>query len=194
MHFRDARGRWADIDTTLELKGPGRFRPKGSGLDVDVAANHQDRSLARLSLDKDHAIEFSLTDARSGTAQADKATMAYRDGELARAEPKGLRYRLLHTAARIVRRARGSPFAYPSTGPGPPRWPAPTGVWLLSAPDSHRPSQTSTAPPPSTNAPRRRPEALSDLPPAAPHRSMLLGFQLKGPMALRRRPETLERT
>ncbi len=32
--------------------------------------------------------------------------MACLDGELARAEPKGLRYRLLHTAARIVRRAR----------------------------------------------------------------------------------------
>ena len=43
------------------------------------------------------------------------------DGELAKAEPKRLRYRLLHVAARLAfhgRRAQAAPPARP--GPGPP--------------------------------------------------------------------------
>ena len=39
------------------------------------------------------------------------------DGDLARAEPKTLRYRLLHTAARLVRRARRVVLRLPSTWP-----------------------------------------------------------------------------
>ena len=39
------------------------------------------------------------------------------DGDLARAEPKTLRYRLLHTAARLVRRARRLVLRLPATWP-----------------------------------------------------------------------------
>ena len=39
------------------------------------------------------------------------------DGELARAEPKTLRYRLLHAAARIVRRARQVVLRLPAHWP-----------------------------------------------------------------------------
>ncbi|MCA1675327.1 MAG: transposase, partial [Actinobacteria bacterium] len=39
------------------------------------------------------------------------------DGELARAEPKTLRYRLLHAAARIVRRARQILLRLPANWP-----------------------------------------------------------------------------
>jgi hypothetical protein len=39
------------------------------------------------------------------------------DGELARAEPKTLRYRLLHAAARIVRRARRTILRLPAHWP-----------------------------------------------------------------------------
>jgi len=77
VHFVDGHGRWADIDTTLQPTGPGRFAPKGSGIDVELAANPQDQALARLSLDKDHVIEFSMKDATRGTARAEKAKMTY---------------------------------------------------------------------------------------------------------------------
>jgi hypothetical protein len=46
------------------------------------------------------------------------------DGELARAEPKTLRYRLWHAAARLVRHARRVSCASTTTGRGPQRcWP-----------------------------------------------------------------------
>ena len=40
------------------------------------------------------------------------------DGPMAKAEPKTLRYRLLHTAARIVRANANARSAYPNPGPG----------------------------------------------------------------------------
>jgi hypothetical protein len=47
------------------------------------------------------------------------------DGDLARAEPKTLRYRLLHAAARLVRGDAAGPSRSPPPGPGPPRSPPP---------------------------------------------------------------------
>ncbi len=49
------------------------------------------------------------------------------DGELARAEPKTLRYRLLHAAARIVRRGRRTILRLPA------RWP-----WALELAGAYR--------------------------------------------------------
>ena len=58
--------------------------------------------------------------------------------ELHRAEPKTLRYRLLHTAARITRGQRKVSCASPSTGPGHWRWPerSPACGRSRSRPDS----------------------------------------------------------
>jgi len=42
------------------------------------------------------------------------------DGALATAEPKKLRYRLLHVAAKLSHTARTTTCASPPTGPGPP--------------------------------------------------------------------------
>ena len=43
------------------------------------------------------------------------------DGDLAKAEPKTLRYRLLHAAARLVRGGRRRTLKIAATGPGPTR-------------------------------------------------------------------------
>ena len=61
------------------------------------------------------------------------------DGPLAKAEPKTLRYRLLHTAARIVRGQRKRTIRIPKPGPGPRNYrhacscvrPAPTNLMLI---------------------------------------------------------------
>jgi hypothetical protein len=45
------------------------------------------------------------------------------DGELTKAEPKPLRYRLLHVAARLTRSARRRRLRIPTSGPGPPNSP-----------------------------------------------------------------------
>ena len=60
------------------------------------------------------------------------------DGELAKAEPKRLRYRILHNAARLVRGNAAAGYAYRPAGPGPTR----------SPPRSHgsRPSPSPAAP------------------------------------------------
>ena len=43
------------------------------------------------------------------------------DGDLAAAEPKALRYRLLHVPARLTRGGRRRRLRLPATGPGPTR-------------------------------------------------------------------------
>ncbi|WP_433055075.1 transposase [Dactylosporangium sp. CS-033363] len=57
------------------------------------------------------------------------------DGELATAEPKKLRYRLLHTAARITRTARQTRLRIVAT------WPWPTDLTTAFTRPSHCPSQ-----------------------------------------------------
>ena len=56
------------------------------------------------------------------------------DGDLATAEPRRLRYRLLHTAARLTRGQRRRWLRIPPPGPGPPR-PPPRSV--ASRPSPH---------------------------------------------------------
>ena len=73
------------------------------------------------------------------------------DGPLADAEPKTLRYRLLHTAARIVRGQRKRKIKIPET------WPWAHELAAASTPSSpcpHRPDQPQpTVPDPSTHRP-----------------------------------------
>ena len=48
------------------------------------------------------------------------------DGDLAKAEPKLLRYRLLHVAARLIHGQRRPRSGSTPAGPGPPSWPTPS--------------------------------------------------------------------
>jgi Transposase DDE domain group 1 len=76
-------------------------------------------------------------------------------GDLAKAEPKTLRYRLLHTAARIIRGQRRRKIRTPETGPGPPNCTPP------SSPHSPGPN-----PPDDTSGPDRPEELARPLEPA----------------------------
>src|SRR5262249_46216601 len=58
------------------------------------------------------------------------------DGPMAKAEPKTLRYRILHAAARLAAGARRRPRKPPPPGPGPP---AITAPWTRTPPLPHPP-------------------------------------------------------
>jgi Transposase DDE domain group 1 len=63
-------------------------------------------------------------------------------GDLARAEPKTLRYRLLHTAARIVRGQRRRRLKSPKPGPGPTTSTTPSPPSSpYHHPDQHQPTR-----------------------------------------------------
>ena len=82
-------------------------------------------------------------------------TMLLHDGDLAKAEPKKLRYRLLHVAARITRVRPPDPAAHrrtlalgvqPRHRVHPPRRPAPTSVLNIDqSPCDHTPRNPATA-------------------------------------------------
>lgn len=78
VHFPDGHGRWADIDTTLVEKIPGRLHPRAGPVSVEMASDHQDSALARVSLDADHSIEFGVQGAGTGTGHTVRATVAYK--------------------------------------------------------------------------------------------------------------------
>ena len=67
------------------------------------------------------------------------------DPALADAEPKTLRYRILHTAARNVRGQRKRKIKIQRPGPGPTSSPPP---FTLSSSCPHRPDQDNTHPSP----------------------------------------------
>jgi Transposase DDE domain group 1 len=79
-------------------------------------------------------------------------------GDLAKAEPKSLRYRLLHVAARLTRGQRRSGCASNAPGPGPATSPqrSPASPHCPSRPADHRPPTRRTAGPTGRTARRQR--------------------------------------
>ncbi|MBA3371192.1 MAG: transposase [Thermoleophilaceae bacterium] len=88
------------------------------------------------------------------------------DGELAACEPKSLRHRLLHTAARLAFHARRATLRRQRNCPGGPSSPAPSGACA--------PSHSQPAPSTSVTTKRSarvvRPEAATASPAARPRR------------------------
>lgn len=70
------------------------------------------------------------------------------DGELAAAEPKKLRYRLLHVAARLTRGGRRLRLRISATWPGDTNWPR------LSTASPHCPDRLTDLRPPPTHDPK----------------------------------------
>jgi hypothetical protein len=98
-------------------------------------------------------------------------------GELARAEPKRLRYRLLHVAARLAFHAAKPRYASMPPGPGPPRSsPRTHAPARFPRPPDHAPAPTTTSKPAAPGATRRcppttpRPGSPAPRPPPAPPR------------------------
>lgn len=72
VHYRDAKGRWQDIDTTLRLAKDGRLHSKATGFDLSVATDATDASVASLGLDATHSVGFGLEGAEKARGKASK--------------------------------------------------------------------------------------------------------------------------
>src|SRR4051794_35868993 len=103
------------------------------------------------------------------------------DGNLALAEPKRLRYRILHTAARLVRGQRRRPGTTPAPGhtqtvrppaprPPPPAWPADNAAAGSASPRAG-PGPTRSPPPSPGSRPSPHPADLAQPLPQRPEES-----------------------
>ncbi|HEY4025221.1 MAG TPA: polymorphic toxin-type HINT domain-containing protein [Candidatus Dormibacteraeota bacterium] len=73
-------GRWAPMDTTLvPAGGAAGWRSAATAIDVRLAADAGAPELARLALDKGHAIAFGLAGAAAATGQVEGSTITYPD-------------------------------------------------------------------------------------------------------------------
>jgi hypothetical protein len=63
------------------------------------------------------SLTFSRSRCRSAAARRRRTAHLLLDGDLARAEPKTLRYRLLHTSARLIKGGRCLRIRIPATWP-----------------------------------------------------------------------------
>jgi hypothetical protein len=112
VHYQ-RQGRWDDIDTTLVERGRGRFGPRGTPVDVEVADKHDDAALARMNIDEDHSIEFGLAGAAAGTTRPDQDKITYQgirphtDLEVT-AQAEGLKEDLV-----LASRQAPDPFVFP---------------------------------------------------------------------------------
>ncbi len=88
------------------------------------------------------------------------------EGELARAEPRQLRYQLLHVAARITRDARRARLRIPRSGPGHPSWPPRSPAWPYSPDQRPDPAIHPVIPRPGHGKPRYQAGPSTCPPPA----------------------------
>ncbi|MGH9224174.1 MAG: GDSL-type esterase/lipase family protein [Acidimicrobiales bacterium] len=77
VHFKDAQGRWADIDETLVAAKDGRRHAAANAFDLSLASSSTDAAVARLAIDDKHSVGFSLDGAAKVTAKADAKSVTY---------------------------------------------------------------------------------------------------------------------
>ncbi|MGH9222546.1 MAG: DNRLRE domain-containing protein [Acidimicrobiales bacterium] len=77
VHFKDAQGRWADIDESLVAARDGRRHAAANAFDLSVASSSTDVAVARLAIDDKHSVGFSLDGAAKVTAKADGRSVTY---------------------------------------------------------------------------------------------------------------------
>jgi hypothetical protein len=77
VHYRDAGGRWADIDTNLGASKDAKRKNKANSFELSLADSAADPSLAKVSLDAGHTVGFALQGAAKVKAKADKAAVTY---------------------------------------------------------------------------------------------------------------------
>jgi hypothetical protein len=77
VHFKDAQGRWIDIDDTLGASKDGRRSNGPNVFDLSIADKSTDKALARLALDDKHSVGFALDGAADVTAKGDAKSVTY---------------------------------------------------------------------------------------------------------------------
>lgn len=78
VHYRSPKtGQWADIATTLVDAAPGRVRNGAGPVSVDLARDQARGPLARVGLDDDHSVAFSLQGTAPGRARVEDNRVTY---------------------------------------------------------------------------------------------------------------------
>ncbi|MGH9227012.1 MAG: hypothetical protein ACRD2W_25270 [Acidimicrobiales bacterium] len=77
VHFKDAQGRWVDIDPALGPSQNGRRSDKANAFDLSLADSSTDAAVARLAVDDKHSVGFSLDGAAKVTGKADAKSVTY---------------------------------------------------------------------------------------------------------------------
>ncbi|MFB7946708.1 LamG-like jellyroll fold domain-containing protein [Kitasatospora phosalacinea] len=77
VHFRQADGSWADIDTAVVQKRSGRWQEKANADSPDFAANAADPALVSWSLDADHKVSYGIQGASPVAASVSGSTVTY---------------------------------------------------------------------------------------------------------------------
>lgn len=78
MHYREAAGRWADIDTALVEAAPGVRRSAANAFEITMREDPLSAELATLSLDADHSVGFGFQGALPVPPQSDRSSVAFR--------------------------------------------------------------------------------------------------------------------
>lgn len=78
VHYRDAAGRWAEIDASLSRSPDSRYRPAAGLADSSIAASSTSTEVASLRLDPTHSVGFALDGGRAvaGTPEANRMRFA----------------------------------------------------------------------------------------------------------------------
>ena len=77
LHYRDSRGRWADIDADLGSSKDGRRRSGANSFGLAIADSAADASLAEVSLDDSHSVGFGLEEAAKVKGKVDSKDVTY---------------------------------------------------------------------------------------------------------------------
>ncbi|MGW4692193.1 LamG-like jellyroll fold domain-containing protein [Kitasatospora cineracea] len=77
VHFQQADGSWADIDTAVVQKRSGRWQEKANADSPDFAAGAADPALVSWSLDADHRLSYGVQGASAVPASVSGSTVTY---------------------------------------------------------------------------------------------------------------------
>lgn len=77
VHYKAADGQWREIDPTLAPAKDGRLHNKGAAFDLSLAAEANDASVARISVDANHSVAFGLEGAAKVKAATSSDTSTY---------------------------------------------------------------------------------------------------------------------
>ncbi|MEV4442893.1 DUF6531 domain-containing protein, partial [Streptomyces sp. NPDC049577] len=79
VNYRDSRGDWQRIDTTVRKGSDGRLHQGANSIAVDFAPRAADSALARVAPDGEHALAYGLQGAAAVEPQVSGSTAQYRN-------------------------------------------------------------------------------------------------------------------
>jgi len=77
VRFKDAGGRWVNVDTRLAAQASGRYRSRAAQTPVDIAGAADDPQLARVELGPGMSVGFGVDGAARSAGKADEKGVAF---------------------------------------------------------------------------------------------------------------------